>query len=310
MASPQDPSIPWAEMARIACVDTLDHQTCPVCQSGSLHAAWHLTDVGRRQASVQLLCANCDASQEVEITLPDQSLPCWPPDRITQMFDAIEQERQAMAAKIRQHVQSMPAAQFATHPLWAQANWCATTYHWHPTSSAPPLMGIVFENTEAGLQIFRDAKREMNHEDRFEEIRISIIEGEIEWQSHRPGYSIHLCADPDALAGHATMADFVVDPQVLPFLGQWNRHYPIPGTPSLLDRFKQEFSRHQEFMLAPTMVRSDGQRYMVHELGIIKSAIQFRKLEDIAEPNDIDFAAHLMPQLIVLPTEDAMTAKP
>jgi transcription elongation factor Elf1 len=302
MATPQDPSIPWAEMARIACVDPRDHQTCPACQSESLHAAWHLRDVGRRLASVQLLCGNCHASREVEITLPDQSLPCWPPDRITRMFDAIEQERQVMAAKIRQHVQAMPAAQFATHPLWAQANWSATTYQWHPTSSAPPLMGIVFENTEAGLQIFRDAQREMNHEDRFEEIRIAIIEGEIEWQAHRPGYSIHLCADPDALAGHATMADFVVDPQVLPFLGQWNRHYPIPNTPSLLDRFKQEFSRHQEFMLAPTILRSDGQRYMVHELGIIKSAIQFRKLEDIARPNDIDFAAHLMPQLIVPPT--------
>ena len=96
----------------------------------------------------------------------------------------------------------------------------------------------MFDNVEARLEIFRDADRQMNQEDRFEEIRLCIIEGAVPGQEHRPGYSVHLCADPDALAAHATFDDFVVDPTIVPFLGQWNRRYPVPGAPPLLPRFK------------------------------------------------------------------------
>ncbi len=217
------------------------------------------------------------------------------------MAESLQQESDAISAKVQKHVQAMPAAQFTTHPLWAEAKWSATTYQWHPTGDAPPVMGLVFDNVDAGLQIFRDAERQLNHEDRFEEIRIAIIEGQVDGQEHRPGYSVHVCADPDALCGHATMADLVVDPYIVPFLGQWNRHYPVPGTPSLLPRFKAEFERHQEFLLAPTVIRADGQRYMVPELGIVKNILLFRDLSEITSSDDTDAAAHLIPELIVPP---------
>jgi hypothetical protein len=178
---------------------------------------------------------------------------------------------------------------------------CATTYKWHPTSEAPPLFGLVFENAEAGMQIFRDAQREMNHEDRFEEIRLAIIEGEVPGQEHRPGYSVHLCADPEAVAAHATFDDFVVDPSVVPFLGQWNRHYPVPGAPSLLPRFKEEFEKHGEFMLAPAVRHNDGLLYMESSVGIIKNVLLFRQLAEITTPDDPDAAALLLPQFITPP---------
>jgi hypothetical protein len=162
-------------------------------------------------------------------------------------------------------------------------------------------MGLVFENVEAGLEIFREAERQMHHEDQFDEIRISIIEGAVPGQEHRPGYSVHICADPDALCSHATLEDFVVDSSIVPFLGQWNRHYPVPGTPLLLPTFKEEFDRHKEFMLAPAVPRADGKLYMNPELGIIKKAIIFRQLSDITSPDDVDAAALLLPELIIPP---------
>jgi hypothetical protein len=213
----------------------------------------------------------------------------------------MQKEAEAIEARAQQHVKAMPAAQFTTHPLWAEAKWCATTYQWHPMSEAPPLMGLVFEDKEAGLEIFREAERQMNHEDRFEEIRIAIVEGAVPGQESRHGYSVHICADPEALCAHATMEDFVVDPSIVPFLGQWNRHYPVPGTPLLLPRFKEEFEKHKEFMLAPTIRRDDGNLYMVPELGIIKNAIIFRQLSDITPPDDTDAAALLLPELITPP---------
>jgi hypothetical protein len=162
-------------------------------------------------------------------------------------------------------------------------------------------MGLVFDNAEAGLEIFREAERQMNHEDRFEEIRVSIIEGPAPGEEIRPGYSIHICADPEALAAHATAAEFVVDPSIVPFLGQWNRHYPVPGMPALLPRFKKEFAKHNEFLLAPVVRRPDGKLHTEPMLGIIKSVVNFRHMAEITSPDDPDAAAHVVPQLVTPP---------
>jgi hypothetical protein len=250
---------------------------------------------------VDLFCSACRARQVVQIDLPNGAALFFPSERYPLVAETIKKELEAVAEQVRKHASVMPVAAFTTHPLWAEAAWSATTFQWHPISEEPPLMGLVFDNEEAGLAIFREAERQINHEDRFEEIRISIVEGAVPHQQDRPGYSVHICADPDALAAHATMEDLVVDPSIVPFLGQWNRHYPIPGKPSLLARFKEEFERHQEFMLAPVVRRADGNQYMVPELGIIKNVVHFRQLSDITTGDDPDVAALLLPQLITPP---------
>jgi hypothetical protein len=293
--------ISWIETALAACRMPMSAVMCPRCDKAAVSGEWNLLNSKSRETAVDLHCAACDAHESLRITLPDDALPCHPMDRFPLVAEAMEKEAEAFAVRVQQHVKAMPAAAFATHPLWDEANWSASTYQWHPTSDAPPIMGLVFENVEAGLEIFREAERQMHHEDQFDEIRISIIEGAVPGQENRPGYSVHLCADPDALCTHATLEEFVVDPNIVPFLGQWNRHYPIPGTPLLLPRFKQEFDTHKEFMLAPTVRRASGKLYMKPELGIIKKAIVFRKLSDITSPDDIDAAAALLPQLITPP---------
>lgn len=291
----------WNEAAVAAFHSPLSSGKCPMCSAIAVRTEWNLLSAKSRETSVDLHCSACGAGESVRMALPERAALCWPFERLPLVAQAVTNEMESFSAKVQQHAKTMPAAAFTTHPLWAEAKWSATTYQWHPRSEAPPLMGLVFENVEAGLEIFREAERQMNHEDRFEEIRIAIIEGAVPGQEHRPGYSIHLCADPEALAAHATMDDFVVDPSIVPFLGQWNRHYPVPGAPSLLPRFKAEFEKHNEFMLAPTIRRPDGQLYLVPELGIIKNVILFRQLSDITTPDDTDAAALLLPQFITPP---------
>jgi len=161
-------------------------------------------------------------------------------------------------------------------------------------------MGLVFDNAEAGLEIFREAERQMNHTDRFEEIRISIIEGPVTGQEDRPGYSVHIGPDPESLDAHATMADFVVNRETIPFLGQWNRHYPVPGSPKLLPKFKMEFQKHKEFLLAPAVRKADGQLWIEPKLGIIKNLIHLRQLSEITQ-DDVDAMALVLPELIKPP---------
>lgn len=291
----------WTQIAIGICESPFSSQICPLCGSTAVSGEWNLLDAKTRETTVDLRCMACNARQNVRIPLPGGAPPYWPYERFAMVTEALQNELKSLADRVQQHVKSMPAAAFATHPLWAVARWSATTYQWHPRSEAPPVMGLVFDDVEAGLELFREAEREMNHEDRFEEIRISIIEGVMTGQEQRPGYSVHICTDPDALCGHATFEDFVVDQRIVPFLGQWNRHFPVPGAPLLLPKFRQEFEKHNEFLLAPTMRRDDGQLYMAVELGIIKNTILFRTIADITSPSDTDAAALVLPHLITPP---------
>jgi hypothetical protein len=290
----------WSEVAAVVCCAPLAAARCPVCGNESVFGEWNILDL-RTQACVELHCSACNSRETVQIALPDGASIFFPSERYSIVAEVINKELESIAALARKHADVMPVAAFTTHPLWTEAAWSATTFQWHPKSESPPIMGLVFDNEEAGLEIFREAERKINHEDRFEEIRVSIIEGAVPGQQERPGYSVHICADPDALAAHATMNELVVDPTIVPFLGQWNRHYPIPGKPLLLAKFKAEFEKHQEFMLAPTTRQADGSVYMKPELGIIKNVIHFRQLSEITEGDDPDMSALLLPQLIIPP---------
>lgn len=163
-------------------------------------------------------------------------------------------------------------------------------------------MGLVFDNTEAAEDIFMAAKERMNNQDRANEIRVSIIEGDVPGQEQRPGYTVHISPDPESLAARATAEGVVLDPTIIPFLGQWNRHYPITGTPTMLPKFKREFQKHGEYMLAPVVRREDGQLHFEHMLGIVKKTIEFRQLSEIVGPDDPDAGALVIPQLITPPT--------
>ena len=188
-----------------------------------------------------------------------------------------------------------PILKFTTNTFWRQARWKGTTYRWHSSSENPPVMGIIFENAEPGKELFRQLVESQTNSDRFEELRISIIEGSPPGQ--RFGYSIHICPDPDSLAAYATAADMVLDPNLIRFAGRWNRCYPIPGNEPLLPTFKEQFKKHGEFILAPVTRRDDGKEYFCSELGIIKHTIESRQLSDIT-PDDIDAAALELPTRI------------
>jgi hypothetical protein len=179
--------------------------------------------------------------------------------------------------------------------MWSEATWSSTTFQWHPSSQAPPIMGIVFNDAEKGKELFRTFAKSCNHSDRFEELRISIIEGSPEGQ--QPGYSVHIGPDMEMLQAMATAEDIEITNATLPFFGQANRFYPPPGQSNLLARFKQEYEKHKQFLLAPVVKRADGQLWCEPMLGIEKSLITLRNLAEI-QPDDIDAVALALPALV------------
>jgi hypothetical protein len=288
----------WADAVAALCHLPLLPVDCPACGSESLTAAWHAINVISREAEFDLSCCACHTALTLRMILPMGAPAFFPVTRMATAMKAIESQFPEITQRIQQYSKTMPIAAFAISPLWSKARWKATTYRWHPDSERPPVMGIVFEDAEAGKELFRGLEAAYNHTDRFEEMRISIIEGSPAGQ--QPGYSVQICPDPDALAMHATGEEIVLDSNLVRFLGKWNRAYPIPGSPPkpLLASFKEEFAKHRQFMLAPVTRRENGQEYFEPKLGIIKHSIEFRRLSDIQDENDPDALALLMPKLI------------
>jgi hypothetical protein len=211
-------------------------------------------------------------------------------------FSNFEKAIESISERVQRHAEAMPIAAFTTSPLWIEARWSATTFRWHPKSEAPPLMGLVFDNADAGLQLFKMLEKAYNHQDRFEEMRVSIIEGSP--PDHPYGYSVHICPEPDALAMHATSENLVLESNLTPFLGRWNRMYPAPGSAPLLPRFKEEFKKHGEYLLAPVTRRVDGHSHFTSELGFIKHTIEFRNITEVVDRGDIDVGAIGLPLLV------------
>jgi hypothetical protein len=169
-------------------------------------------------------------------------------------------------------------------PLWEVAVWSATAFQFDPTGECPPVLGIVFQDGDAGREIFSEWVAMFGNDDQFEEIRVSIIEGNV--PGHRPGYTVHISPDPVSIAARATAEGIALDPKVI-YIGRFNRMHPPLDSPPLLARFKEEFQRHGEFLLAPVTRRNDGQLWTDVEFGIVKTSMQFRDVSEVGE-GDID----------------------
>lgn len=298
-SSPSMPD-PWAEAADVAFRSPLIAQTCPLCGRDGLRATWNVVDLKSRMAAIDLACALCGAKKNLRLPLPADAPNVFPLERVAMIGPVVERQLRESLERIRKLAEESPVAEFTTSPLWGEAAWSSTTFRWHPTSAAPPVMGIVFSNAEKGRELFRGLIEEIGNTDEAGEIRVSIIEGDVPGQ--RPGYSVHIGPDPDALRALGTFEDIIVDHTTLLMFGQLNRMYPIPGQPNLLQRFKLEFAKHKEFLLAPVTRRADGQLWVDVELGVIKKSVQFRDLADINE-GDVDAAALALPLLITPPPD-------
>ena len=182
------------------------------------------------------------------------------------------------------------ALQFVANDSWVNALWSATAFRWHPQSKAPPVMGLVFDDAVAGQRIFCDWAEEHGSADPLDEIRVAIVEGDVE--GLRPGYTVHLSGDVEGILARATAEGVVVPNGQLPWMSRMNRMHPVPGSPPMLARFKEEFAMHREYMLAPVTRRGDGQLWFDVELGIVKHQVHFRHVSEIGD-NDVDSVVKL-----------------
>lgn len=167
--------------------------------------------------------------------------------------------------------------------LWNAAKWSATFYSFQ--EGHPPVLGLAFLNEAPARKIFEEWHERYGDNDKYEELRISIVEGKVAGEDD--GYTVHVGPDPNAVIKRFNAAGYAFDNDLLVGVSRLNRMTPPQGSPNLA-RFKDKYANYKTYYLAPGVVSSDGKSLKpIFELGIFKGRILFRNTKDIRE-NDVD----------------------
>jgi hypothetical protein len=168
--------------------------------------------------------------------------------------------------------------------LWVKANWRATVFL--IAEHRPPVLGLGFQNEDAAREIFRNWRERYGAGDEFEELRISIVEGDI--PHLRPGYSVHVGADPLNVYRHYNQLGLMTDGDLLACTSRINR-MNAPNSPKLA-AFKDAYRAFKTYFLAPVIVDETGTKIMkpILDMRVYKSQIHFRKVSEIGEHDDPD----------------------
>jgi hypothetical protein len=171
--------------------------------------------------------------------------------------------------------------------LWNEAKWLATFFMLSP--GLPPILGLGFLNKEPARKIFEKWHLRYGRRDEFEELRVSIVEGDIKGED--PGYTVHIGVDPDnTLKRYREAGLKTTNDSLMMMVSRLNRMHPSAESKNL-QNFKREFRRSKTYLLIPGTCREDGSQLSpIIELGILKNSVLFRRVEEIGE-NDLDSVA-------------------
>jgi hypothetical protein len=170
--------------------------------------------------------------------------------------------------------------------LWDKARWKSTFFIVPHSDTEPPMLGLGFLEREPAEQIFEQWHRRYGDRDRFEELRVSIIEGDI--PGKRPGYSVHIGPDFRNTIKRYQAAGLTVKPDSDLFISisRINRMNPS-ATSKNLAMFKEAYRRFNEYLLIPGVNKPDGSvlQFSRHA-GILKREISFRAVGEIGNDDE------------------------
>ena len=165
---------------------------------------------------------------------------------------------------------------------WERAHWKAVAFGLDPT-----IMVLLFEDVRAGELIFRDLHQRFGPIDRFNEIRVAIVEGDI--PGLFPGYSVTIGPNLDGMADRARAEGRTIDTASGFDIVRVCRMNPTPESRNL-DEFKKAFAVVPRYgLLWGHISLSDGKAEISRDYPIGKQDVTFRNVKDIW-PGDIDAA--------------------
>jgi hypothetical protein len=180
---------------------------------------------------------------------------------------------------------------FIDPTLWDKAVWAGCVYLHDPNLREPPALGLFFRNTDAAEQIFIGWRKRLGRLDKYNELRISIIEGDAPGKPPG-GYTVHIGSNVENIYRRADDEGIDIPKPHVMIVSRTHDMTPAPGSTNLAV-FRRRFEQFGSFLLVP-VIQEDGGFVTGEGLAIHKRDIEFRKLSDIKSKNDPD--SYLVPE--------------
>lgn len=170
---------------------------------------------------------------------------------------------------------------------WDKAIWRGAAFLLDPQNTAPPCFLLPFVKEKYAVKIFKDWIALFGEEDKYEELRIAIVEGEI--PGEEKGYTVHITPNYDHVAIRMEEAGMKFDESLVLSISRMQRAIPKDNF-KMLNMFKSHYKIQKKYFLLPAILDEENNMIKpIFELGIIKKEIIFRHVDEINE-GDIDIA--------------------
>lgn len=170
---------------------------------------------------------------------------------------------------------------------WNNAKWKGIVYIMVPDKY--PYVCLLFENEAEGKKIFDGWIKRLGKEDKYDELYLSIVEGEI--KGKESGYSVLISSDPIATKKRADDERIKLDISTIIILSRIIRMNPLPESKNLLN-FKEKYQVQGRYTLLPAFVDNrSGSPQVIPDFsrGILKKKVVLKNVKEVGE-NDIEMA--------------------
>jgi hypothetical protein len=169
--------------------------------------------------------------------------------------------------------------------LWNKARWSGCLYAHDKELREPPTLGLLFRDKTAAEKIFKGWRERLGERDRYNELRLSIIEGDLP-EKPSGGYSVHISSNIENILRRADEQGIDLPKPHIVTISRMHYMTPQAGSTNL-SLFRERFEQFGSYLLMPVIQASDSYLYG-EELAIHKRHIEFRKTSDILNRNDPD----------------------
>jgi hypothetical protein len=169
--------------------------------------------------------------------------------------------------------------------LWDKVSWAGCVYLHDPQLKEPPGFGLLFRDKVAGENIFKQWRERLGEFDTYNELRISIIEGDV--SNHPPGgYSVHIGSNIENIYKRADAEGIDIPRDRVMMLSRLHYMTPAKGSTNL-SLFRKRYEQFGSYLLVPVL--QEGDTFVSGTgLAIHKRDIEFRHVSEITSMNDPD----------------------
>ena len=169
--------------------------------------------------------------------------------------------------------------------LWNKGKWCGIAVSQDYELKEPPSLCFLFDDETVAREIMQKWLLRLGDTDNYNELRISIIEGDI--LGKEPGYSIHINANVENIIKRSDVEGLNIPQEMFMIFGRIHRMYPAPDSKNL-EIFKASYKRFGSYFLKVGTFYGKAIK-ILDDIHLHKRDIEFRNVEDIQSKDDLDY---------------------